>query len=67
MLHDDKFNIENVENEQKIQLAFNIWPLGRGVLHYLALGGEGESKDQSEQNDQIQAYNSAQELFNTTS
>ena len=42
MINDATFNIEDVETEQKIQLAFNIWPMGRGVLHYLALGGQSE-------------------------
>ena len=47
MIQDDKFNIENVEIEQKIQLPFNIWPSGRGILHHLALGGESKDKDKN--------------------
>ena len=32
------FSMSNVEMEQKIQLCFNIFPNGRGVLHKLAIG-----------------------------
>ena len=33
IIHDESFDLANVETEQKIQLCFNIMPLGRGVLH----------------------------------
>ena len=38
----DVFSVQNVDTEQALQLCFNIWPEGRGVLHLLVLGGQTE-------------------------
>ena len=38
ILKDDNFSVQDIEIEQAIQLCFNIWPGGRGILHKLALG-----------------------------
>ena len=38
------FDANNIDTEQKLQLCFNLWPLARGILHMLALGGAREGK-----------------------
>ena len=54
LIHDDSFDLGNVETEQKIQLCFNILPQGRGVLHMLALGGQTAKADHTKiKGDQI--------------
>ena len=37
LLRDD-FDVGNVEAEQQLQLCFNIFPQGQGILHKLAVG-----------------------------
>ena len=39
----EDFKLENVDKEQKIQLCFNIFPRGRGILHQLALVSGGDT------------------------
>lgn len=39
MLMRDDFDVSNVEAEQQLQLCFNIFPRGQGILHKLAVGG----------------------------
>ena len=39
---DAVFSVENVDREQALQLCFNIWPKGRGVLHMLVRGSKSE-------------------------
>lgn len=34
---DASFQLENINDSQKIQLCFNIFPSGHGILHMLAL------------------------------
>ena len=59
-INDDTFHIENVDDEQKIQLAFNIFPMGRGVLHYLAIGVSDSKRD-----DHVKNKESAEQFFIT--
>lgn len=61
------FSIENIDTEQALQLCFNIWPKGRGVLHQLVLGGQAEQRGTNLTGDQIQAYWSTLELFKIAS
>lgn len=35
----DDFDVSSVETEQQLQLCFNIFPQGQGILHKLAVGG----------------------------
>jgi len=51
ILKDDNFSVQDIEIEQAIQLCFNIWPKGRGILHKLALGKVTNS-DNSYKNEQ---------------
>ena len=43
----EDFDLERVDKEQKIQLCFNIFPRGRGILHALALVSGGEDDKQT--------------------
>ena len=45
ILKDDNFSVQDIEVEQAIQLCFNIWPGGRGILHKLALGVVSDDKE----------------------
>lgn len=35
-MNEPNFDLREIDPEQKIQLCFNIFPNGRGILHYLA-------------------------------
>ena len=61
IIYDKDFSVDDVETEQRIQLCFNIWPQGNGILHLLARQGIGQKA--SAQGDFIQAILSAQALF----
>lgn len=52
------FGMADIDEEQKIQICFNILPKGRSVLHKLAIGNVNNSE-----NDQIESYESCKELF----
>ena len=32
------FNVGCIDEEQQVQLCFNLFPEGRGILHFLAMG-----------------------------
>ena len=65
-IHDEVFNLQDVETEQKIQLAFNIMPMGRGFLHQLALGGQKHNKAELN-DDHIKSRDATEEMFKTAS
>ena len=64
-INDGNFSLPDVDLEQKIQLCFNIFPNGRGVLHKLAIGTQGdpEQDDDFAVGDQIQAFFATENLF----
>ena len=33
IISDENFTVKTADTEQAIQMCFNIWPKGRGVLH----------------------------------
>ena len=55
--------IEDVEDEQKLQLAFNIMPMGRSMLHTFALGGQ--NRDKADVNDHVKARDATELIFKT--
>ena len=57
MLKKGVVNIEDVDEEQQLQLVFNILPEGRSFLHMLA-----EAREDDE-NDQIKAFKTSKGLF----
>ena len=32
-----RLNVYDIEGEELLQLCFNIWPRGNGILHYLSM------------------------------
>ena len=62
IIFDKNFSVADVETEQRIQLCFNIWPQGNGILHLLARQGKF-GKHEQQTGDFIQAIYSAQQLF----
>jgi len=61
-INDPNFDLRTVDVEQKIQLCFNIFPTGRGILHYLAATTSGKHKNSSE----AHFYFPAKDLFDVT-
>ena len=39
IISNESFSVDATGVEQGLQLCFNIWPMGRGVLHQLVKGG----------------------------
>ena len=56
------FDLRGTDKEQRVQLCFNIWPLGRGVLHNLAFAGT-KDEEGNQVGSLIKAYQSTIELF----
>ena len=45
VITDDLFQLERIDEEQQLQLCFNIMPKGRGILHLLAGGNLTQNDD----------------------
>ena len=58
MLQKGSVKIEDVDEEQQLQLVFNILPEGRSFLHMLS-----EANKNNDENDQIKAFKTSKGLF----
>lgn len=47
IISDECFTVDAADVEQALQLCFNIWPKGRGVLHQLVMGCQDTLKKKS--------------------
>lgn len=52
-----------MEDEQKLQLAFNIMPMGRSMLHTFALGGQ--NRDKADVDDHVKSRDATELIFQT--
>ena len=57
------FLLEDVEEEQRAQLCFDVWPRGWGLLHMLTTVGIGESEKSSSQKDFTRVIYNVQNMF----
>ena len=59
---DSTFNIGDIDEEQQMQLALNIFPGGESLLHKLA---HGDKLNRLEQGDKQQAVHATEMIFTT--
>jgi len=62
-VQDKQFEIDSVEEEQRLELCFNIFPKGNSLIHMFCMQGISLDKDTSEVSDFIHATQSTRRMF----